>query len=116
MIEVTLRDYLEYNLGNIPVVMEHPKSPEKKFILLQIADSGQINHIDMATFFVTVYAETLYEAAEIKEKVKDLLLDAVSLQGITKATLGQEQAATDSANHLYQYNLTFNFYYYREET
>lgn len=115
MIEVTLRDYLTDNL-DIPVLMEHPKTSKKKYILLQLADASQINHIDMATFFVNVYADSLYEAAEIKEEVKTLLLNAIELPGITKSTLGQDQAATDSANHLYQYNLTFNFYYYREET
>lgn len=114
MIEIALRKYLEDNL-DVPVYMEHPKNPAKKFILLQLADAGRINHIDAATFFVTVYADSLYGAAEIKEKVKDLLFDAVTIDGISKATLGQDQAATDSANHLYQYNLTFNFYYYREE-
>lgn len=115
MIEVALRDYLTDNIG-VPVLMEHPKTSSKKFILLQLADGGQINHIDAATFFVNVYADSLYEAAELKEEVKTLLLDATSIPGITKSSLGQEQAATDSANHLYQYNLTFNFYYYREET
>ena len=116
MIEVAIREYLENNLVNIPVVMEYPKNPAKKFILLQLADGGQVNHIDAATFFVTVYADSLYEAAELKDKVKSFLLDATSLSGITKASLGQEQADTDSANHVYKYNLTFNFYYYREET
>lgn len=115
MIEVALRDYLTDNM-DIPVLMEHPKTSKKKFILLQLADAGQTNHIDMATFFVNVYADSLYEAAELKEEVKTLLFDAISLPGITKSMLGQEQATTDSANHLYQYNLTFNFYYYREET
>lgn len=115
MIEVTLREYLSDNL-DVPVLMEHPKTSKKKFILLQLADAGRTNHIDMATFFINVYADSLYEAAELKEKVKTLLFDAISLPGITKSTLGQDQAATDSANHLYQYNLTFNFYYYREET
>ena len=115
MIEVTLRKYLENNL-DVPVYMEHPRDPERNFILLQIADAGRINHIDMATFFVTVYDdESFYKAAQLKEKVKDLLFNAIVLDGITKSTIGQEQAVTDSANHLYQYNLTFNFYYYREE-
>ena len=116
MIEVTLREYLEENLKNIPVVMEYPKNSPKKFILLQLSDGGQINHIDASTFFVTIYADSLYSAAELKERVKSLLYDAIYIPGITKATLGQEQAGTDSANHLYTYNLTFNFYYYREET
>ena len=116
MIEIALREYLIDNLDNIPVVLEYPKNPKKKFILLQLADGGRTNHIDAATFFVTVYADTLYGAAELKDQVKELLLGATELPGITKSSIGQEQAGTDSANHVYQYNLTFNFYYYREET
>ena len=116
MIEVTIKDYLENNLNNVPVYMEYPKNPGKKFILLQLADGGQINYIDAATFFVTVYADSLYMAAELKEEVKKLLFQAVMLPSISSASLGQEQAGTDSANNMYQYNLTFNFYYFREET
>ena len=115
MIEAKLRKYLEDNLTKGPVVMEIPKNPPKKFIMLQLADGGQVNHVDAATFFVTVYAASLYAAAELKEDVKTLLFNAISIPGITKATLGQENAGTDSANHTYIYNLTFNFYYYREE-
>lgn len=115
MIEVALRQYLADSLSNIPVVMEYPKNPPKKFILLQLSDAGRTNYIDAATFFVTVYADTLYAAAELKESVKTLLLDSISLPGISKAILGQESAGTDSANHVYKYDLTFNFYYYREE-
>lgn len=116
MIEIALREYLEENLDNIPVYMEFPKNPKGMFVMMQLADGGQINKIDAATFFVTVYADALYEAAELKEAVKTCMLDAIQLPGITKATIGQEQAGTDSANHKYEYDLTFNFYYYREET
>ena len=115
MIEVTLREYLEDNLNKVPVLMEFPKNPPDKFIVLQLADGGQINHIDAATFFVTIYANTLYKAAEIKEKVKTILLNAIEISGVSRSMLGQENAGNDSANHLYTYNLTFNFYYYREE-
>ena len=116
MIEVALRKYLEDNLDKVPVLMEHPKKSTSKYVLLQLADGGQINHIDAATFFVTIYADSLYAAADLKEQVKTLLFDAIQLPGISKASIGQEQAGTDTANHVYQYNLTFNFYYYREET
>ena len=115
MIEATLREYLEGNLDNVPVRMEYPKNPPKKFIVLQLADGGQINHIDAATFFVNIYADSLYSAAQMKEEVKTILLDAASIPGISRAMLGQENAGTDTSNHVYTYNLTFNFYYYREE-
>ena len=116
MIEVTIRKYLEDNLDGVPVYMEYPKKPGKKFVVLQLADGGQINHIDAATFFVTVYADTLYAAAEIKEQVKSILYYAVILPCISSVSLGQEQSGSDSANNMYQYSLTFNFYYFREET
>ena len=116
MIEVTIRKYLEDNLNGIPVLMEYPRNPKGKFVLLQLSDGGRINYIDAATFFLTVYADSLYEAASLKEKVKTLLFNTVILPGISNASLGQEQADTDTVNHKYIYNLTFNFYYFREET
>lgn len=116
MIEITIKNYLEENLNKIPVVLEYPKNPPKKFVMLQLADAGCINHIDAATFFITINAPSLYEAAELREQVKDILFNAVSLECISSATLGSDRADIDSANHVYQYDLTFNFYYYREET
>lgn len=115
MIEVALREYLEDNLNNVPVLMEFPKNKTEEFVILQLADGGRVNHIDAATFFVTVYSNTLYSAALLKDEVISLLLDSIQIPGVSKATLGQEQVGTDSANHKYIYNLTFNFYYYREE-
>lgn len=115
MIEVGIRKYLADNLENMAVVMEQPKNPPSEYILLRLADSGRINHIDAATFFVTVISNSLYSAAQLKEQVKDLLFDAISLDYITHASLGGESATLDASNHVYQYNITFNFYYYREE-
>lgn len=116
MIEVTLRNYLESNLDGIKVFMEQPKTPPKKYVLLRLTDGGRIHHIDAATFFVDVIAQDLYSAAALRDLVKDLLFDAVHLDGITHSSIGGERADTDSANHVYVYELTFNFYYYREET
>ena len=116
MIEVKLKDYLETNLNNISVVMEYPKNPPEKFVMLQLADGGCINHIDAATFFVTVNAPSLYEAAQLRDQVKDIMLGATELACISSARLGGDRADIDTANHVYQYDLTFNYYYYREET
>lgn len=116
MIEVAIRDYLEQELDPIPVLMEQPKTPPKEYVLLQLVDAGLINKVDAATFFVTVRAETLYETAQLRDLVKDALLNAISENFITNSTLGGESAQIDSANNVYQYELTFNFYYYREET
>lgn len=115
MIEVTLRNYLEANLEGIPVVMEQPKNPPQKYVMMRLADGGKVNHIDAATFFVDVIADNLYDAAALRDDVKDLLFNAITLDSITHSSIGGERANTDSANHVYKYELTYNFYYYREE-
>lgn len=116
MIEVLLRKYLELNLDGVPVVMERQKTPPEKYVQMRQADAGRRNHVDAATFFIDVYAHDLYSAAELRDKVKDLLFDAITLDGITHSSIGGERANTDSANHVYKYELTYNFYYYKEET
>jgi len=116
MIETAIKKYLEEGLKDVPVLMEYPKDHPQQFVVLQLTDAGRINHIDAATFFLDVYdIDSLYSAAELKEKVKELLFDAITLPYITSSTLGQERAGTDSGNHVYKYELTFNFYYYKEE-
>ena len=116
MIEVTIRDYLTEKLEYVSVLMEQPKNPPIEYVILQLVDSGKINHIDAATFFITVRSNSLYNAAQLRDRVKDALFDAITLDCITNSSLGGESASTDSTNHVYQYTLTFNFYYYREET
>ena len=116
MIEVTLRNYLLTGLQNVPVVMEQPKNPPGKYVLLQVLDAGRINHIDAVTFNVVVIAGNLYDAAALRDDVKDLMFEAISLDEISHVSIGGERAGTDSANHVYTYELTFNFYYYKEET
>ena len=116
MIEVAIRDYLAQIIDPIPVLMEQPKNPPKEYVLLRLTDAGVVNKVDAATFFVTIRSDDLYRAALLRDSVKDALLDAISEDYITSSTLGGESAQTDSANNVYQYELTFNFYYYREET
>ena len=116
MIEVAIRDYLAEKIDPIPVLMEQPKRPPIEYVLLRLVDSGVVNKVDAATFFVTVRSDTLYKAAQLRDSVKDALFDAITEDYITSSTLGGESAQTDSANNVYQYELTFNFYYYREET
>lgn len=116
MIEISLRKYIADELDT-PVYMEQPKVVPAEYILLRLMDSGRINHIDAATFSITVRSNSLYGAAQIRDDVKRIVLDAPSnVECITSARIGGELANTDSANHVYQYELVFNFYYYEEET
>lgn len=118
MIEITIRNHLTNSTDglSVPVLMEQPKNPPSEYVILRLADSGRINYIDAATFFITVTSDTLYNAAVLRDQVKDLLFDAIRLDSVSNVTFGGENASIDSANRRYVYDLTFNFYYYREET
>ena len=115
MIEVTLKEYLDEKLI-APVYMEVPKSIPSEYVLLQLIDSGRIDHIDAATFSVTVRSNSLYSAALLRDEVKDALFESTSLNCISHVDQGGEMASVDKANNVYQYELTFNFYFYKEET
>ena len=115
MLEVTLRQYLAEELS-VPVYLEVPKTIPAEYVLLQLIDSGKINQIDAATFSIVAISDSLYNAALLSNSIKEALLDSISLRCISHVDLGGEMSGIDSANKKYQYELTFNFYYYKEET
>ena len=115
MIEVILRDYLLEELETVPVYLEYPQEVPEEFVLLKKIDAGHRDHIDAATFRIESRAHSLYHAAVLSEKVKDALFNAISLPSISSSMLGGERQGTDTSNNLYQYDLTYNFYYYQEE-
>ena len=114
MIETVLRNYLEEEI-KVPVLMEFPHEVPEKFVLLKKIDGGRRDHISAVTFRVEVRGQTLYETAVLAESAKDALLNAISIDRVSSSMLGGERQLTDTANNLYEYDLTFNFYYYQEE-
>lgn len=116
MIEVTLRKYLSDNLENIAVVMEQPKNPPKEYVILRLVDYGKRNQIDAATFFVKVVSDTFFTASSLRDHVRSLLIEFTSLDSISHASIGGESASIDGANHVYNYDITLNVYFYGEET
>lgn len=115
MIDVLLKDYLDNELA-IPVVLEKPKQVPENYILIELIDGGEDNHINAATFQFHCHADSLYNAAVLADSVSALLKDAISLSAISKAQFGGKNPVINSATKTYKYVLTYNFVYYREET
>lgn len=69
MIEITVRDYLAGELPE-PVALEVPHPVPERYVILEKTGSRRENGIDTATFAVRSVAPTLYEAAELNERVK----------------------------------------------
>ena len=115
MIQKIIRDYLVTELETIPVYMEQPKTAPEEWVLIELADSGLTNQISAATMFIRCNAQSMYAAAALSEIVKDLMLDAVKIDAISAVKIGGERSGIDTTNRIYQYDLTFNIFFYKED-
>ena len=114
MIQAIIRDYLLTELVTVPIYMEQPKSAPSEWVLIELGDSGITNQICAATLFIRCSAQSMYAAAALSESVKDAMLDAVKHDAISSVKIGGERSGIDTTNHIYQYDLTFNIFYYKE--
>ena len=112
MIEVDIRTYLTTELKTIPVLFERPKTKTVPCVLMQIIDEGYVDHIPAITISFTMSHTSFYNAKVLADQVKGLLLNAISLSNISKASLGGVNSTTDSERGEYQYELIFNFIHY----
>jgi hypothetical protein len=111
MIEVILREYLEEAL-DVPVCLEQPPKPPKKYVLIEKTGSSKVNHITSATMALQSYAPTLYETAVLNEAVKAAVEAAIELPEISSVQLNSDYNYTDTATKRYRYQAVFDFVYY----
>lgn len=112
MIEKILLDYLTEALEDVPCYMEVPEDAPDAFVVLEKTGSGKINHICSATIAVQSYGATLYDAAELNERVKAAMEDSITLDGITAVGLNSDYNYTDTATKNYRYQAVFDVHHY----
>lgn len=111
MIEIILKEYLQEALG-IPTYLEIPVKPPAQYIAIEKTGGGDSNYIDSATFAIRSYADTLYEAAKLNEKVKTAMRNAVELPEISKADLNSDYNFTDTTTKKYRYQAVYDLTHY----
>lgn len=112
MIEIIVLDYLTEKTG-IPIYMEEPEKPiGYPFIVIEKTSSGIDNHIKRATFAVQSYDTSLYKAAQLNEVIKEIMLDIVSLDEISKSELNSDYNYTDTERKRYRYQAVFDLVHY----
>lgn len=111
MIETIIYEYLT-SVTDAPVCFEILDENEK-FILIEKTGSSRENQLDSATLAIQSYAPTLYEAAELNEQVKELMLGAIALPEISSVSLNSDYNFTDTTTKRYRYQAAFEVYYYR---
>lgn len=111
MIEQTVKDYLEEQLG-IPVRMEEETGLPKEYIVIEKTGSGQTNHIKRATLVIQSYSGSMYQAASLNERVKDAMEKIIEMDDISKCELNSDYNYTDTARKKYRYQAVFDIVHF----
>ncbi len=101
---------------DVPCYAERPeKEPDRMYIVLEKTGSSEENRIPSATIAIQSYGTTLYEAAVLNEKVKEVMRDIVKLPSVSSCDLNSDYNFTYTAMKAYRYQAVFVITYYEEE-
>lgn len=110
MIEKIVLDYLSQS---IPAYTEIPEVfPIEPFVLIEKLGGGGENHIYSSRLAVQSYGNSLFEAAVLNERVKELMENMVELDEICKVSLNSDYNFTDTATKRYRYQAVFDITHY----
>ena len=112
MIEQILYQYLSAKLA-APVYTEIPKSAPLAFYSIEKTGGTISNHITSDTVAIKSYAGSLYEAAQMNEKLKEAMLyGLITLNEIVKVELNSDYNFTDTQTKQYRYQAVFDIKHY----
>lgn len=111
LIEKIIQDYLNEALDD-PALMEKPSPPPDRYYLIERVGGGVQDTICTAMLTVTSCAPTLYMTVEMHEAVKAAMMDADTLESITRVQLNTEYNDTDTATKHYGYTAVFEVTHY----
>ena len=94
------------------VAMEREKEMPDQFVLMEKTSGGERNHISSATFAFQSYSKkSLFEAAELNEKLKQAVKSLIELDAIASLKLNTDYNFTDTTTKEYRYQAVFDFKY-----
>ncbi|CQR25873.1 phage protein [Streptococcus varani] len=111
MIEVIIKKHLDEHL-DVPSFFEHQAKEPERFVILEKTSGTKRNHLLSATFAFQSYAESLYEAALLNEKVKQVVEQLDGLPQVSGVHLNADYNFTDIATKRYRYQAVFDINYY----
>lgn len=113
MIEKTVMDYLEEKIP-VPVSLEVPENPSGQYIVIQKTGGGQRGYeMRSAVMAVQSFGETLYNAAELNERVIDCMKEMqFRLDAVIQCELNSSYNFTDMETKRYRYQAVFDLVYF----
>ena len=111
MIEAIVLRFLEERLS-VPVYMELPERPPREYVIIEKTAGSEENYIASSTIAVQSYAESLYEAAVLNEKLKEAMDEILIREEICTCSLNTDYNFTDTATKKYRYQAVFDLVHY----
>jgi hypothetical protein len=114
MIETTLIKYLNNNL-DVEAFAEYPEKAPEQFVLLEKTGSETSYSITSATIAIQSYANSLFDAMKLNEKVKKAMERLWELDCMIRCELNTDYNFTDTSTRKYRYQAVFDITYYEED-
>lgn len=111
MIELIIKKFLDTHL-DVPSFLERPKQTPNSFVLFEKIGSSKKNHLKAATVVFQSYALSMYAAARLNEKVKEVVENMIQIDEISKISLNSDYNFTDTETKEYRYQAVFHINYY----
>ncbi len=111
MIEISVLNYLESVITDVPVYLEVPEEPPAKYIVIRKTGSDVENRIYDATIAIQSYAPSLYEAIVLNGRVLAAMEEMGPPHGVFCAKLNSDYEYTDTTTKEYRYQAVFQVYY-----
>lgn len=111
MIELVIKNYLDGHL-NVPSFFEHQNGIKGKYVLIEKIGGGKSNKLKSSVFAFQSYADSLFESAELNEKVKEVVEAMIESPEITGIHLNSDYNFTDTQTKKYRYQAVFDINYY----
>lgn len=110
MIEKIIIDYLNSAL-DVPCFAEVPKNELGSYVVIEKTGGKIENHIRKAIIALQSYAPSLFEAAELNERVIESMQNIITLDSVSRAKLNSEYNYTDTARKRYRYQAVYEITY-----
>lgn len=111
MIELIILNHLKDKV-NVPVELEKPSSQTGSYVVFEKTSGGKSNHLPSATFAFQSYADSLYNAAVLNDKVKTAVESLIELDEIRGLDLNSDYNFTDTTTKEYRYQAVYDIRYY----
>ena len=111
MIELIVKGYLS-KLLDIPIVFEHQKNLPKQFVVIQKTSGKRENFLNSSTIAIQSYGASMFEAAKLNEKIKNLMYDLITVDEVSKVSLNSDYNHTDFETKEYRYQAVFDIHHY----